>query len=223
MGLVSRVIYVLPKGELRSNANRRAAIRKRQRPTEGAPRDRNGIVYFIQDTSNLAVKIGFCLRNPAKRMADLQTGNANLLRLIGHAPGLESQEKILHGRFSQFHLQGEWFSQAILSDVSTILQYGSVSEWLAVQGLNLPLQTASATRLSEVGQAAVIPSANETVSGESESAIQIVRRPTAADDVPWRSPPARHPDLIWTTRATCRREPASVRGSDNITLSWFGW
>jgi hypothetical protein len=89
-------------------------------------------------------------------MADLQTGNANLLCLIGHAPGLESQEKILHGRFSQFHLLGEWFSQAILSDVSTILQYGSVKEWLAVQGVNLPLQNAPAMRLSEAGHATVI-------------------------------------------------------------------
>ena len=133
MGLVPRVICVLPKGELRSKTNRQAATRRRQRPTEQPPRDRNGIVYFIQDMFNLAVKIGFCLRNPDKRRADLQVGNANLLRLIGHISGLESEEKLLQARFSQFHLQGEWFSPTILGDVSTILRYRSVREWLAVQ------------------------------------------------------------------------------------------
>jgi hypothetical protein len=195
-GLVPREICVLPKGELRCKTNRRAATRKRQRPTDEVARDRNGIVYFIQDTSILAVKIGFCLKNPGKRMGELQVGNANLLRLIGHVPGLESHEKILHSRFSQFLLQGEWFSQAILSDISTILRYGSVREWLAVQGMNLTQPTAPATRLSEASQAADIPPAHEAVSRESESAIQIARRHIAADDVPWTRPgPVSNHDL----------------------------
>jgi hypothetical protein len=201
LGLVPRAICVLPRGELRSKANRRAAARKRQRPAEAPPRDRAGVVYFIQDTSNLAVKVGFCLRDPARRMADLQVGNANLLRLIGHAPGLESQEKILHDAFSRFHLQGEWFSPAILGDVSAILRCGSIGGWIALQDVNLPPQAATATRLSDAGRAAVILApaispAREGETAEPEPAFQSARRHAAADDVPWTRPrPATGPEL----------------------------
>jgi hypothetical protein len=125
MGLVPRMICVLPKGELRSKANRKAAnVRRRRQPGKAAARD--GIVYFIQDTVSLAIKIGFCLKDPEKRLAALQTGNSNFLRLLGHIPGTESHEKLLHSRFSSFRLSGEWFSVDMLGEVEVILKWGSV-------------------------------------------------------------------------------------------------
>ena len=81
----------------------------------------------------LAIKIGFCLRQPEKRLAALQTGNSNTLRLLGSVAGSLSQEKLLHKRFSQCHISGEWFAGAILGDVEGILKCKSVEEWLKAQ------------------------------------------------------------------------------------------
>ena len=94
-------------------------------------RPKVGIVYFIQDTVTSAVKIGFCLKKPEKRLAALQTGNSNPLRLVGHAPGSETHEGRLHGYFSRFRIQGEWFSSAVLADVRGILECASLEGWLA--------------------------------------------------------------------------------------------
>jgi hypothetical protein len=167
---------VLPKGELRSKAYRRAAA-KRKRPAGVAARERHGVVYFIQDTSSLAVKIGFCLKKPEKRLAALQTGNANVLSLVGHVLGSESQEKRLHAHLAQHHLQGEWFSPAVLGGVAAILRCGSVGEWLASQGTNLPPHPATATRLSEAGREAVILAV--ATPPPPEPAPQMDRRPAA--------------------------------------------
>jgi hypothetical protein len=128
-GLIPRYPGMLPRGELRSKANKKAAgKKKRQRLPEEAPPVKVGIVYFIQDTVTLAIKIGFCLKNPEKRLAALQTGNCNAMRLLGHVAGSELHEKALHVRFSQFHLQGEWFSNAIIADVEGILNSPSLEE-----------------------------------------------------------------------------------------------
>jgi hypothetical protein len=140
--LISRGIGLLPKGELRSKANKKAASkRKRQRSPEEAPRPKDGIVYFIQDAVTLAIKIGFCLKNPEKRLAALQTGNSNALRLLGHTLGSVSHEKFLHMRFSRFHIQGEWFSNAIIADIDGILKCSSPEEWVKTQDPDLPQQS----------------------------------------------------------------------------------
>jgi hypothetical protein len=141
-GLIPRGIGLLPKGELRSKANKKAASkRKRQRSAEEAPRPKDGIVYFIQDAVTLAIKIGFCLKKPKKRLAALQTGNSNTLRLLGQVPGSVLHEKLLHVRFSRFRIQGEWFSNAIIADIEGILKYSSLEEWVKAQDSDLPQQS----------------------------------------------------------------------------------
>lgn len=140
-GIIPRELCLLPKGELRSKANKVAASRrKQQRPPEQKARPKDGIVYFIQDKVTLAVKIGFCLKNPEKRLAALQTGNSNALSLLGHIPGSIFHEKALHARFFRCHLQGEWFSNAIISDIEAILKYPSMEEWMNTQDSALSSQ-----------------------------------------------------------------------------------
>lgn len=134
--LMSRGIGPLPKGELRSKVNKKAASKRRPQRSPGqAARIIDGIVYFIQDTVTLAIKIGFCLRNPEKRLAALQTGNSNVLRLFGHIAGSSLHEKLLHARFAQFHIQGEWFSDDIIEAIEGMKTYASIEEWLKAQDL----------------------------------------------------------------------------------------
>src|SRR5262249_8696361 len=83
----------------------------------------NGIVYFIQDTVILAIKIGFCLKKPEKRLAALQTGNSNPLKLLGHVVGTLLHETTLHTHFAPYHLQGEWFSSNIIEHVEGSLKH----------------------------------------------------------------------------------------------------
>jgi hypothetical protein len=143
MGVLPREILKLPKGELRSKVNQKAASkRKRSRSPSEAPRAMQGIVYFIQDTRTLAVKIGFCLRKPEKRLAALQTGNANPLRLLGHVAASSLQETQLHAKFAPFHLQGEWFSSGVVEAVEGLLKHASVDEWLKAEEAASQQQTA---------------------------------------------------------------------------------
>jgi hypothetical protein len=66
-------------------------------------------------------------------LAALQTGNPNPLRLLGHLCGSRTHEKLLHSRFTQFRIQGEWFSRAISADIQSMLHYRSVAAWLSGQ------------------------------------------------------------------------------------------
>lgn len=63
--------------------------------------------YFIQAGADGPIKIGKA-DNPEKRVAELQTGSPDVLRLIGKLKG--DCEKDLHARFHKLHLRGEWFS-----------------------------------------------------------------------------------------------------------------
>jgi hypothetical protein len=135
-GIRSREIRLLPKGELRCKVNKKAASRRKpQRALDQGARILDGVVYFIQDTVTMAIKIGFCLRNPEKRLGALQTGNSNRLRLVGHITGSSLHEKLLHKRFSQFHIKGEWFSNGILGDIEWIMKCASLEEWMKARDL----------------------------------------------------------------------------------------
>jgi hypothetical protein len=127
-GLIARGIGALPKGRLRSKTNQKAASRYRTRRIAATAQEKTGVVYFIQDGES--IKIGFCLKKPEKRLAALQTGNSNTLRLLGHVSGSEMHETLLHRHFSRFRIQGEWFSSAILAKVQEILNCSSLEEWL---------------------------------------------------------------------------------------------
>jgi hypothetical protein len=103
-------------------------------------------VYFIQDEVTTAIKIGFCLKKPEKRLVALQTGNSNPLRLVGHVLGSEMHEKGLHRLFSRFRIHGEWFSNAIMVAVSGILKCSSLEDWMNAQDPNLPASPARPRR-----------------------------------------------------------------------------
>jgi hypothetical protein len=78
------------------------------------------MVYFVCDVVTQEIKIGHS-RTPAKRVAELQTGNAHRLDLLGAIPGTEDDESALHNRFAAHRLQGEWFSRDILEAVMEII------------------------------------------------------------------------------------------------------
>lgn len=63
--------------------------------------------YFIQAGVDGPIKIGKA-DNPEKRLAELQTGSPESLRLIGKLQG--DHERDLHNRFHKLHLRGEWFN-----------------------------------------------------------------------------------------------------------------
>lgn len=130
-GIIAHKLCQLPKRELRSKANKHIARSKRSHRPPGSPKlDKDGLVYFIQDSISLEIKIGFCLRNPEKRLAALQTGNANLLRLLGKIPGKVSLETALHKHFKPYRIHGEWFSSAILDVVNDIIKQQSAMAFL---------------------------------------------------------------------------------------------
>ena len=66
-------------------------------------------VYFLRSGENGPIKIGFTGSAPTARLAALQTGNPEPLRLIGAIPGTMADEGKLHDRFAEAWLQGEWF------------------------------------------------------------------------------------------------------------------
>lgn len=68
--------------------------------------DAQGYVYAITDGE--FVKIGYSV-NPRKRVAELQTGNARLLSLLGTIPGTESDERKLHAKYEHLNVLQEWF------------------------------------------------------------------------------------------------------------------
>jgi hypothetical protein len=63
-------------------------------------------VYFAR--SGDRIKIGWS-RQVATRLAQLQTGNAAPIELLGVVPGGRSAERELHSRFAADRVSGEWF------------------------------------------------------------------------------------------------------------------
>lgn len=66
-------------------------------------------VYFAQADDR--VKIGWS-KKVAARLAQLQTGNATPIQLLGTVPGGRTLERQLHDRFAHLRLSGEWFQAA---------------------------------------------------------------------------------------------------------------
>jgi hypothetical protein len=72
--------------------------------------DRLGVVYFIVDQRNRAVKIGWTGRTPETRRAALQIGSSVPLIIAGSIPARESYEQWgLHNEVGESHVRGEWF------------------------------------------------------------------------------------------------------------------
>lgn len=67
------------------------------------------MIYFIQDTSVLNIKIGFTAGDAEKRLRELQTGSPCGLVVLATIPGEKALERTLHERFASARVHGEWF------------------------------------------------------------------------------------------------------------------
>lgn len=70
------------------------------------------MIYFIQDTTVLNIKIGFTDGDPADRLKALQTGSPAPLVLLYTMRGDMDLERRLHERFASARVHGEWFRPA---------------------------------------------------------------------------------------------------------------
>lgn len=80
------------------------------------------MVYFIQDSQTLAIKIGYCApdcdgcddRNWREllkhRLQNLQVGSSSKLFVLLAIPGDRDDEREYHREFEGFRVRGEWFS-----------------------------------------------------------------------------------------------------------------
>ena len=65
------------------------------------------MIYFLG--TGEAVKIGFTDQQPKSRLNACQTGNHLEITLLGVMAGSISDESVLHKKFSDLHIRGEWF------------------------------------------------------------------------------------------------------------------
>lgn len=71
--------------------------------------------YVVQGEHGGPIKIGIAER-PLQRLTSLQTGNPHKLRVVAMFKG-ERFENLLHDRYKQRRLHGEWFEESVLADV----------------------------------------------------------------------------------------------------------
>ena len=77
-------------------------------------------VYFIENTENNSIKIGYTGKNVKSRLSQLQTGSSARLKVIKVINGNLPLETALHRKFSEYRLNGEWFSKEIKSKLDEI-------------------------------------------------------------------------------------------------------
>jgi len=89
-------------------------------------------LYFIQSDLTGMIKIGRS-KNPVRRLKQLQTGNANKLKLIASFENMGWREKIIHERLDRWSEEGEWFNSncigSIPDDLYEKIEYGSFDNW----------------------------------------------------------------------------------------------
>lgn len=117
-GLDARTVASL-KDRLAANPDLRPALCQaaRYRASRTRPVCRPAeFVYFIEATTSGLIKIGSA-SNPVGRLAALQTGSPERLRLLGTEPGGAARERELHSIFAADRSHGEWFhpSEALLN------------------------------------------------------------------------------------------------------------
>ncbi len=66
------------------------------------------VIYFIQGARTRLIKIGRSV-NVVPRMADLQSGSPDVLRLLWFYRACIDQEAALHAAFATARVHGEWF------------------------------------------------------------------------------------------------------------------
>lgn len=93
---------------------KRAAARRLMAEAVSEEKSTNGFVYCISDGT--ALKIGKTVNHPTNRVADLQTGNPRLLKLLAYveAEDVAVAEAEMHARFAHLSVLGEWFEHDVL-------------------------------------------------------------------------------------------------------------
>lgn len=91
-------------------------------------------VYFMRPIGQQGpIKIG-CSAQPIKRLRDVETWSPLPLEIVAHAPGGNSHERILHYRFGQHRLHGEWFAE----NAELIALMARVAETGALPPMDIP-------------------------------------------------------------------------------------
>lgn len=101
----------------------KAANRERMRQKRGTNNpqaDTNKKVYFIEDRTNKAFKVGISIY-PHSRLEALQAGNPNVL-VLGKVieNGTPQLERKLQGLYESDWLRGEWFRYYQKGDVALV-------------------------------------------------------------------------------------------------------
>jgi uncharacterized protein YozE (UPF0346 family) len=73
------------------------------------PIEKSGCVYFIQSQGTHTIKIGYTAGQAQNRLKALQTAHPYQLNILATLPGDQNYEKLLHQRFAEYRLKGEWF------------------------------------------------------------------------------------------------------------------
>lgn len=76
-------------------------------------------VYFIADDRD-RVKIGRAV-DVAERLSSLQTSHAAPLRVLAAVRVIMEAERVLHRRFAEHRLQGEWFR--LVPEIDAVIRY----------------------------------------------------------------------------------------------------
>lgn len=74
-----------------------------------------GYIYVLQTKPGSPVKIGTA-KNVRRRIATLQCGNENQLRLLLCFPGSEPEEHRIHRALHRSRVRGEWFGGPAITD-----------------------------------------------------------------------------------------------------------
>lgn len=69
-----------------------------------------GWVYFIRSGGDGNIKIGYTSGSAQERLKGLQTAQAHPLHILATVRGNRNYEHTLHQQFSEYRLEGEWFS-----------------------------------------------------------------------------------------------------------------
>lgn len=68
------------------------------------------MIYFLRNTDNGHIKIGFTEKDDADvRRDQCQTGNSGPLVVLATMPGGRNEERAMHMKFAAYGLEGEWF------------------------------------------------------------------------------------------------------------------
>ena len=68
------------------------------------------MIYFVQAGVDGPIKIGHSTRVPRRRLAEVQTGCPQVLKLLLTMSGDKKLERKMHALFGHAHLHGEWFN-----------------------------------------------------------------------------------------------------------------